>query len=156
MQKGGMAGVFRGMGPTLLREGHGMGVYFLSYEYIVQQRLKSIGIARDQVPISTSMMAGGISGIILWTMVYPFDVVKSYMQTDSMNPRERRFRSSLDVVRYIQKVYGLKGFVRGVEPTLLRAPFVNAATFVAFEGTCCWHTLHHLHITVAMKKLSQF
>lgn len=78
-------------------------------------------------------MAGGLSGILLWIMIYPIDVVKSYMQTDAIEPRKRQFRSSLDVVRYINASYGLKGYVRGIEPTLLRAPFVNAATFVAFE-----------------------
>ena len=135
VQKAGVTGVFRGMGPTLLREGHGMGVYFLTYEYIVQQRLKALGISRDQVPISTSMVAGGLSGILLGMMIYPIDVVKSYMQTDAIEPSKRQFRSSLDVVRYINASYGLKGYVRGIEPTLLRAPFVNAATFVAFERT---------------------
>lgn len=135
MQHSGIAGVYRGLGPTIVREGHGMGVYFLTYEYIVQKRLEVLGIARDKIPASTSMLAGGLSGLLLWLMIYPIDVVKSYMQTDAIQSQQRRFRTSFDVVRHIQATYGLNGFVRGIVPTLIRAPFANAATFAAFEVT---------------------
>lgn len=135
MQHSGIAGVYRGLGPTIVREGHGMGVYFLTYEYIVQKRLEVLGIARDKIPASTSMLAGGLSGLLLWLMIYPIDVVKSYMQTDAIQSQQRRFRTSFDVIRHIQATYGLNGFVRGIVPTLIRAPFANAATFAAFEVT---------------------
>lgn len=129
----GVSGVFRGMGPTVLREGHGMGIYFLTYEYLVQKKLDADNLTREQLPAFTSMLAGGAAGIVLWLMIYPVDVVKSYMQTDAMDPRQRRFRNSFDVVRHVLSHSGPRGFIKGLEPTLIRAPFANAATFVAFE-----------------------
>jgi len=47
-------------------------------------------------------------------------VVKSYLQTDAIDPAKRRFRSSLDVIRHIYQNSGVRGFVRGIEPTLIR------------------------------------
>lgn len=143
MQHSGIAGVYRGLGPTIVREGHGMGVYFLTYEYIVQKRLEVLGIARDKIPASTSLLAGGLSGLLLWLMIYPIDVVKSYMQTDAIQSQQRRFRTSFDVVRHIQATYGLNGFVRGIVPTLIR---VRCMTVVN-----CSTNLYRLHLRMPQR-----
>jgi len=63
--RGGPTGVFRGMGPTLLREGHGMGIYFLTYEYLVQKKLQADQITREQLPSTTSMLAGAAAGTVV-------------------------------------------------------------------------------------------
>lgn len=63
--RGGISGVFRGIGPTVLREGHGMGVYFLTYEYLVQKKLQADGITREQLPNMTSMLAGAAAGTVV-------------------------------------------------------------------------------------------
>lgn len=81
--RGGVSSVFRGMGPTVLREGHGMGIYFLTYEYLVQKKLQADKISREQLPNTTSMLAGAAAGTVvralrspqLWLMVYPIEYV---------------------------------------------------------------------------------
>ncbi|WFD42308.1 hypothetical protein MPSI1_000950 [Malassezia psittaci] len=124
--KGGMSGVFRGFVPTFLREGHGMGIYFLTYDYLVQQVMKRQHLEhRSQLSPTVPLLAGASAGIVLWMAVYPIDVVKSYMQTDAIDPKERRFRGMMDVVRFVQKSSGTAGFFRGIVPTLIRVCMSN-------------------------------
>lgn len=133
VRKSGVLGVYRGQLPTLLREGQGMGVYFLTYETLVQRQLKSSGLTRQELPSVYAMLFGASAGITLWLSAYPFDMVKSRLQTDALALSERQYKSTLDCVRQIYKAGGVGGFFRGLIPTLVRAPFANAATFVAFE-----------------------
>lgn len=55
------------------------------------------------------------------------------MQTDAVLPSERKYRGFADCARAIYHEAGAVGFVRGLLPTIARAPFANAATFVAVE-----------------------
>ena len=61
VRQSGWTGVFRGMVPTMLREGHGMGVYFLTYEYLVQRKLQ--GRSREELSSTWAMLFGGSAGI---------------------------------------------------------------------------------------------
>lgn len=133
MQKSGngVFGIFRGMTSTILREGHGMGVYFLTYEFLVQRQLGTK--SRQELSNTLAMTFGATAGITLWLSAYPIDIVKSKMQTDAIIPSERKYNSTLQCIQSIYKQAGIKGFFRGLLPTLIRAPFANAATFVAYE-----------------------
>lgn len=66
----------------------------------------------------TSALAHGVPDRV--RVLFLHSVVKSYLQTDAIDPAKRRFRSSLDVVRHIYQSSGWRGFVRGIEPTLIR------------------------------------
>ncbi|KAK9325570.1 mitochondrial carrier domain-containing protein [Lipomyces orientalis] len=132
-QSSGIAGIFRGLTPTLLREGHGMGVYFLTYEYLVNRDMAENKIERKDIPGWRLCVYGGCAGYGVWLSAYPFDVVKSKMQTDSIDPRRRQFSSTIDCARKTFHANGVKGFFRGFVPTILRAAPVNASTFYAFE-----------------------
>ena len=68
---------------------------------------------------------------------YPFDVVKSKMQTDGFGPN-RRCRSMRDCFAQIWRADGLLGFWRGIVPTLIRAMPVSAGTFAVAEVTLRW------------------
>ncbi|KAK9369140.1 mitochondrial carrier domain-containing protein [Lipomyces kononenkoae] len=129
----GIAGIFRGITPTLIREGHGMGVYFLTYEYLVNRDMAKNNIARTDIPGWRLCVYGGCAGYGVWLSAYPFDVIKSKMQTDSIDPKTRQFSSTIDCARKILQTSGINGFFRGFLPTILRAAPVNASTFYAFE-----------------------
>ncbi len=132
-QSGLFNGVYRGQIPTFAREFHGMGMYFLTYEALVQYKLSSSRISRDELPSSYAMFAGAMAGYGLWLTAYPADIIKSKLQTDSLVPSERRYKGALDCIRQTFRADGVRGFFRGLLPTLVRSPFANAATFVAFE-----------------------
>ena len=70
-------------------------------------------------------------GVLTWSLVIPFDVVKSRLQADEMsNPRYSSYSSC---VKSIYKEAGLSGFTRGFHLMALRAAPVNAITFYFYE-----------------------
>ncbi|ANB11623.1 Ymc1p [Sugiyamaella lignohabitans] len=131
----GTSGLFRGIVPTLVREGHGMGAYFLTFEALVDRDIRKNNIARKDIPGWRLCSYGAMAGYAMWITAYPIDVIKSKLQTDKLNKSERQFKSSLDCARQILKTNGVKGFFRGFLPTMLRAAPVNACTFYTFELT---------------------
>lgn len=133
-QSNGIRGIYKGLAPTLFREGVGLGIYFATYEALIAKQLqKDPKITRKDIPGWKLCLYGGLSGYTLWIGIYPVDVIKSKLQTDSLS--KPTYNGSLSVVRDIWTRNGIKGFYRGFIPTILRAAPANGATFAAFELT---------------------
>jgi solute carrier family 25 carnitine/acylcarnitine transporter 20/29 len=130
--KHGLKGIYKGQVPTIYREFVGYGIYFALYEYLIQQSCQSTGKQRDELETWRVSAFGALAGYALWITVFPMDVVKSKIQTDSMG-KERQFSSMADCFRKTYAAQGIRGFYRGLVPCLLRAAPANAATFVGFE-----------------------
>lgn len=122
------SGLYRGSAVTVLREAQAYGVWFLSYEYLMNAHAARNKIDRNQ--ISTPMIAlyGGLAGEMLWLGSYPFDVVKSKMQTDGFGDKQR-YKNMRDCFAQTWREAGARGFWKGIGPTLLRAMPVSAGTF---------------------------
>ncbi|CCH58455.1 hypothetical protein TBLA_0A06630 [Henningerozyma blattae CBS 6284] len=120
--------LMRGLPAMLIRAGHGLGVYFLTYEALVAHS----GVPRKELPAWKSCLYGGCAGSMLWLAVYPLDVVKSVIQTDSLN-KPRYSDNIWKVAKQLYSYGGSKAFFRGFGPTMLRAAPANGATFCAFE-----------------------
>jgi len=131
--QGGITRLFRGQTPTMIRDAHGMGMYFLAYEACVDADIRRNHVARDQIPGFRLCGYGAVAGFAMWIAAYPIDVVKSRMQTDALEVSQQRYRSTWNCITKILQVNGWRGFLRGFTPVLLRAGPVNAATFVTFE-----------------------
>lgn len=132
--KSGLAGIYKGLGPTLFRESAGLGVYFATYEALIAKDLQNkIYPSRGDIPPWKLCMYGGLSGYTLWIAIYPVDVIKSKLQTDSLS--KPAYRGSVDVAKDIFRKTGIKGFYKGFVPTILRAAPANGATFAVFELT---------------------
>ena len=71
---------------------------------------------------------GGLAGEALWLSSYPFDVIKSKMQSDGFGPN-RKYGSMRDCFAQTWRLEGARGFWKGIGPTLLRAMPVSAGTF---------------------------
>lgn len=129
----GVSGLMRGLVPTAIREGHGMGMYFLTFEYLVKRDMLQNKIERKDIPGWRLCLYGASAGYGMWFSVYPIDVIKSRLQTDSLtNPEYKNMR---DCIAKVYKSNGVGGFFKGFAPTILRAAPANAATFYAFELT---------------------
>lgn len=125
--------LMRGLGTTAIRESHGCGVYFLTYEALVAHQIHK-GISRSEIPAWKLCSYGAISGTSLWLMVFPMDVIKSVMQTDNLdNPKFGR--NMVTVARTMYKQYGIRSFFKGFGPIMVRAAPANAGTFATFEIT---------------------
>ena len=127
-------GLYRGTSVTLLREAQAYGVWFLVYEYLMNADARRNGYARRDVPTWKLAFYGGCAGEALWLASYPFDVVKSKMQTDGFG-QQQRYRSMRDCFAQTWRAEGARGFWRGIGPTLLRAMPVSAGTFAVAEMT---------------------
>ncbi|SCU82621.1 LAMI_0C00166g1_1 [Lachancea mirantina] len=122
-----------GFFPTLMRTSHGFGVYFLTYEGLVAHQL-SYGIERKDIPPWKVCVFGAAAGALFWAMTYPFDVIKSVMQSDKLNSPAYG-SNAWQVAKHIYRERGSKAFVQGFTPTMLRSLPVNGATFATFEMT---------------------
>ncbi|SCU92333.1 LAMI_0E09824g1_1 [Lachancea mirantina] len=124
--------LMRGLSAAMLREAHGCGIYFLTYEALIAQQLKRRKL-RTEIPAWKLCLYGGLSGMTLWLSVYPLDVVKSVMQTDNLT-KPTLGSSPIQVATTIYGKYGYSAFFKGFGPTMLRAAPANAVTFLAFEA----------------------
>lgn len=71
--------------------------------------------------------------------MYPLDVIKSRLQTDGLPSQAgtpaKKYAGAVDCARQLWKEAGVKGFFRGLTPTMIRSPVVNGVTFAVFETT---------------------
>ena len=88
-------------------------------------------VLRKEVPSWKVALYGGLAGEALWLASYPFDVVKSKMQSDGFGV-ERRYESMRDCFKKTWRTEGMRGFWKGIGPTLLRAMPVSAGTFAVY------------------------
>lgn len=123
-------GLYRGTSVTLVREAQAYGFWFLTFEYLMAQDLKrsGSGAKREDIPAWKVAVYGGLAGEMLWISSYPFDVVKSKMQSDRLGDQVR-YRGVMDCFAQTYRIEGLRGFWKGIGPTLLRAMPVSAGTF---------------------------
>lgn len=132
--QGVLRGVYRGTAVTFLREAQAYGVWFTTFEYLMNADAARNGIKRDDISTLKIAGYGGLAGEMLWISSYPFDVVKSKMQSDGF-AGQQQYKSMRDCFAKVYRAEGLRGFWKGIAPTLLRALPVSAGTFATVEVT---------------------
>lgn len=132
--EGVLRGLFRGQAVTYLREIQAYGMWFLTFEYLMNKDAKRNNVKREEISSLKVASYGGLAGEALWLSSYPFDVVKSKMQCDGFGA-EQQFRSMRDCFQKTYAAEGFVGFWRGLGPTLLRAMPVSAGTFAVYVLT---------------------
>jgi len=123
-----LKGPYRGTAVTFMREAQAYGAWFTAFEYMMNADAKRNNIKRDEISTLKVAFYGGIAGEALWISSYPFDVVKSKMQSDGFGA-DQKYKSMRDCFAKTWRAEGMVGFWRGVAPTLLRAMPVSAGTF---------------------------
>ncbi|KAI1620817.1 MC family mitochondrial carrier protein [Exophiala viscosa] len=132
--EGVLRGLYRGQAVTYWREAQAYGVWFLTFEYLMAQDMKRNNVKRSEISSPKIAFYGGLAGEALWIASYPFDVVKSKMQTDGFGP-DQKYKSMRDCFAKTWMVEGMRGFWKGIVPTLARAMPVSAGTFAVVEMT---------------------
>ena len=97
---------YRGIWVTIPRDIVGCAAFFGPYEYLRQ---------RDYHPL----ISGGITGVVCWSTLYPFDVIKTRVQSDMSI-------SYLDAIKQ-------KRFYSGIHFCLTRALISNSILFYSYE-----------------------
>lgn len=130
-------GVMRGFWITVLREIPAYAGFYTAYEYSKRSFHRSLfgqHASSDQaLPVWATLASGATGGIACWTSCYPFDVVKSRVQSTTTPLKGIGYIAQTFRAIYLQE--GASAFVRGLTPTYLRAVPAAASTFVAFELT---------------------
>ncbi|KAI1271153.1 mitochondrial carrier domain-containing protein [Xylaria sp. FL0933] len=129
-----LKGLYRGEAVTVIREAQAYGMWFLAFEWMMNADAARNGVSRNEVPAYKVALYGGLAGEALWLGSYPFDVVKSKMQTDGFGSA-MRYKSMRDCFAQTWRAEGMRGFWKGIGPTLLRAMPVSAGTFAVVEAT---------------------
>lgn len=104
--------------------------YFASYELLCRAILPEDA---PNEPSPKLLFAGGLAGVVAWLVTYPFDVVKTRLQSieQEVNPR---YTSTVDCLRKIVRTEGWRVLFSGWGATAIRAFPTNAATFYGV----CW------------------
>ncbi|PRP79847.1 mitochondrial substrate carrier family protein [Planoprotostelium fungivorum] len=127
----GFFSLFQGWSAAVCRNIPGTITYFYTYEslrYVLPRNSKGL-------PTELSVIvAGGISGIIFWTAIFPFDVVKSRMQTDHLDREKRVYKTVWGTLNTLHRQGGMRSLYAGFLPCLIRAFPTNAASFLAYEN----------------------
>ena len=129
-----MRGVYRGSAVTLLREAQAYGFWFLTFEYLMNADARRNGVDRKEISTLKVATYGGLAGEALWIASYPFDVVKSKMQSDGFGAQQK-YKTMRDAFGQTWRAEGARGFWKGIGPTLLRAMPVSGGTFAVVELT---------------------
>jgi len=99
--------LFRGFLPTLCREVPASALYFGLYRWLEDRRESNV------------LLHGGVAGVVCWFVSYPFDTVKTRVQSGSAASMRIAFSQG--------------NLWRGIVPCLVRSFVVNACGFYAYE-----------------------
>ncbi|POM57457.1 Mitochondrial carnitine/acylcarnitine carrier protein [Phytophthora palmivora] len=121
--------LFKGWQVCLLRDVPAFGAYFCGYE--ATKRMLTEGKSENETDLKL-MMAGGIAGMLSWVVSMPQDVVKSCVQSQSLEGEQM---TMTQIARTRMQQEGPKFFFKGFSATMLRAFPVSAVTFLVYEKT---------------------
>ncbi len=130
-REGGARSLYRGTTITAIRDIPSHGVYFAAFEWareLLEPGCRNPG--KKSKNASSVWAAGGFAGAISWLSVYPFDVIKSRIQSG-----DAKYKSFWDCAVKSYREEGSAVFLRGLPATLCRAFLVNGAIFTAYEAS---------------------
>ncbi|CAI5502793.1 unnamed protein product, partial [Closterium sp. Naga37s-1] len=130
----GIAGLYRGLGTTLLRDAPYSGIYLVLYS-----RMRSLihdRISTDDghaARTASTMAAGAAAGALATILTHPPDVVRTHLQLATLHATAGKPLTMLGATSAIYKSQGLPGFFRGVVPRVLKRSMQQALTWTLFE-----------------------
>jgi len=134
LRESGARGPFQGLGVTLVRNTPANAVYLGSFEVIKNKLTQHYGLKSPaDLPAPAVVGAAGVGGLLYWLAIFPVDVVKSAIQSDSIVMSERRYKSPLQAVGGLWREGGVARFYRGFTPCLLRAVPANGVMLLTVD-----------------------
>ena len=127
---GGVKSLYKGALATSLRFGPPCGVFFVTYELLLDAMTAS-GEKRDSFNPFKISLAGGVAGIAYWIVGLVPDTLKSRQQTCP----EGMYPSIISVYRDLVGREGHGALFKGIIPVLIRSFPSNAVCLVGFELT---------------------
>jgi solute carrier family 25 carnitine/acylcarnitine transporter 20/29 len=126
---GGISALFRGWVPLMARDVLGYG-FFLGLSDSVLT-MTSATNRRSDVTFTAVLAAGCGLGWTYWAVAFPFDVIKTRLQGDSMH--KPQFKGVFDCARKALHAGGIRSLYQGLGLTLLYSVPKNGAKLLGFE-----------------------
>jgi ornithine carrier protein len=125
--KYGIKGIFQGYSPTMMRTAMPNGVMF-TLNSIIQDYLNVDPSQNSTTSVTLKkLVSGGLSGQAFWLSGYPFDVIKSFVQS---RPKHVSMKAAF---KFLYRKHGVSHFYRGISVTMVRAFPVSAINFLTYE-----------------------
>lgn len=148
LREEGLRGLYLGGTVTALRDSIGYGFYFWAYELTTSlwTSTKQDGYASLLGEAPKVLMCGGLAGVATWASVFPLDVIKTRVQTQTLGetapllqprtdrPSRRRHTGAWQITQEAYRRHGSGIFFRGFTVCCLRAFIVNAVQWAAYEA----------------------
>lgn len=122
----GIIGFYRGFAVSFNRDVFSFGLYFYVY-----YKLKDYWEQKGNLNNLRLLLAGGLTGVLSWFITYPFDTLKTVIQTDYNNKTLSQLEAYKKLVR--ENNSRIIILFKGLTPTLIRAFITNAVIFYTNE-----------------------
>ena len=82
--KNGVRSLYQGLSSTLIRNVPSYGLFFSIHSFF-----QTLFTETYDYGISGQLVAGGLAGTASWLFAFPTDILKTRMQSDALNPKNR-------------------------------------------------------------------
>lgn len=141
----GLQNFYAGYGIHLCCDAFGRSLYMLTYEYLKrklsegQHTTNNIGVdinraSSANLSIPQRMMCAASAGMTCWAFIYPADVIRSRLYSQSINSQS--LPSTMDGIRLAKQMVkedGVRSLYRGISITVARAGPVAAAILPVYD-----------------------
>uniref|UniRef100_A0A8D3ATB7 Mitochondrial glutathione transporter SLC25A39 n=1 Tax=Scophthalmus maximus TaxID=52904 RepID=A0A8D3ATB7_SCOMX len=129
----GLLSLWRGWGPTVLRDVPFSALYWFNYELVKARLCEQSGT--PQANFSISFTAGAVSGAIAAILTLPFDVVKTrrQIQMGEMDTRAGLTTSTWHMMKEIWAELGYRGLFSGFLPRVIKVAPACAIMISSYE-----------------------
>lgn len=134
LSEAGLKGLFHGLGPLLARDVPFNTLFFGSYRSYCAaagslRGLWSGGQSAQHHELSGAeyFLCGGFAGMTAWSIIFPFDCVKSRVQSGAASG------SAVNVASAMWRAEGIRAFYKGWSAAVLRGFPANAALLLGVE-----------------------
>lgn len=124
----GYAGLFSGLGVTLMRDAPYSGLYVVAYTQL-KRKLEESSLSNYIAPTGLHLLAGSTGALLATTVTHPFDVLRTRAQ---MVPREAGGKHKYTVWQ-VYKEEGLRSFSRGFLPRISKRATQTALVWTIYE-----------------------
>ncbi|XP_075998815.1 mitochondrial glutathione transporter SLC25A39 isoform X2 [Genypterus blacodes] len=144
--QGGVLSLWRGWGPTVLRDVPFSALYWFNYELVKAHLCEQAG--RPQANFSISFTAGAVSGTIAAILTLPFDVVKTRRQIqlgemDTLGVPLKKSTSTWHIMKGIWAEMGYRGLFAGFMPRVFKVAPACAVMISSYEfGKTFFHKMN--------------
>lgn len=129
----GFTALYKGIVPTMMRQGCNQAVNFSMYHLFKAKLLEMQ--KKSELSPGESLLLGGISGGLGPLVNNPLDVVKTRMQKQVIKPgTELKYKGVFQAVALIAREEGYFALWKGISPRLLRIVPGQAITFMTYEA----------------------